>query len=56
MQAIGAASVNQAVKSIAIARGFVAANGFDLVFIPAFIETSIDGNICTGIKVIIERR
>lgn len=56
MQAIGAASVNQAVKSIAIARGFVAANGFDLVFIPAFIETSIDGNVCTGIKFIIERR
>ena len=36
IQAIGAAAVNQAIKSIAIARGFVAANGFDLVFIPAF--------------------
>ena len=56
IQAIGAAAVNQAIKSIAIARGFVAANGFDLVFIPAFIETNIDGTICTGIKFIIERR
>lgn len=41
MQAIGAGAVNQAVKSIAIARGYVAPNGIDLVCIPAFAKTQI---------------
>ena len=38
MQAIGAGALNQAVKAVAIARGFVAPSGVDLVCIPAFAE------------------
>ena len=38
MQAIGAGALNQAVKAVAIARGFVAPAGVDLVCIPAFAE------------------
>ena len=42
MQAIGAGALNQAVKAIAIARGFVARAGVDLVCVPAFTEVRID--------------
>ncbi|MDF2502421.1 MAG: spoVS 2, partial [Anaerosporomusa subterranea] len=38
LQAVGAGAVNQSIKAIAIARGFVAPNGIDLVTIPAFSE------------------
>lgn len=56
MQAIGAGALNQAVKAIAIARGFVAPGGMDLVCIPAFIEIEIDGEQRTGIKLLVEPR
>jgi len=56
IQSVGAGAVNQAVKAIAIARGFVAPNGIDLVVIPAFAEISIDGEERTAIKFIVEPR
>lgn len=56
IQAIGAGAVNQAIKAIAIARGFVAPNGIDLIAIPAFAEIIIDGEERTAIKFIIEPR
>ncbi|WP_102400647.1 stage V sporulation protein S [Haloimpatiens massiliensis] len=56
IQAIGAGSVNQAIKAIAIARGFVAPNGIDLVTIPAFSQIEIDGEERTAIKLIVESR
>lgn len=56
LQAVGAGAVNQAVKSIAITRGFVAPNGIDLVTIPAFSEIEIDGEERTAIKFIVEPR
>ena len=54
MQAIGA--LNQAVKAVAIARGFVAPSGVDLVCIPAFAEVEVEGENRTGMKLIIESR
>lgn len=56
IQAIGAGAINQTVKAIAICRGFVAPNGIDLVFIPAFSEITIDGEERTAIKFIVEAR
>ena len=56
MQAIGAAAVNQAVKSIAVARGYVAPNGIDLVSIPSFSQLEVDGNEKTSIKFTVEKR
>ena len=56
MIAIGAASVNQAVKAIAIARGFVAPGGIDLVCVPAFETTNIEGNEKTRIRFKINER
>ena len=56
MRAIGAGALNQAVKAIAIARGYVAPGGINLVCIPAFIDVEIDGEERTAIKLIIEPR
>ena len=56
MQAIGAGALNQAVKAVAIARGFVAPAGVDLVCIPAFAEVEVEGENRTGMKLIIESR
>lgn len=56
VQAVGAGAVNQAVKAIAITRGFVAPNGIDLVVVPAFSEITIEGEERTAIKFIVEPR
>ena len=56
IQAIGAGAVNQAIKSIAIARGYLAPTGMDLVCVPAFANVEIDGSEKTAIKVIVEPR
>jgi len=56
MQVIGAGALNQAVKAIAIARGFVAPSGVDLICIPAFTDVIIDGDERTAIKLIVEPR
>lgn len=56
IQAVGAGAVNQAVKAVAITRGYVAPNGIDLVVVPAFSEVSIDGEDRTAIKLIVEPR
>ena len=56
VQAVGAGAVNQTVKSIAIARGYVAPNGIDLVCIPAFAKITIDDEERTAIKFQLESR
>ncbi|MBC8536083.1 stage V sporulation protein S [Feifania hominis] len=56
VQAIGAGAINQAVKAIAIARGFLAPSGINLICIPAFTEINIDGEERTAIKLIVEPR
>lgn len=56
IQAVGAGAINQAVKAIAIARGFVAPSGRDIVCIPAFTDIEIDGEERTAIKLIVQPR
>ncbi|MES9798855.1 stage V sporulation protein S [Bacillus toyonensis] len=56
IQVIGAGSLNQAIKAIAIARGFVAPSGVDLAFVPAFQEISINNQERTAIKLIVGPR
>jgi len=56
IQTIGAGALNQAIKAIAIARGFVAPGGLDLVCIPAFTDIVIDGEERTAIKLIVQSR
>ncbi len=56
IQTIGAGSLNQAIKAICIARGFVAPSGVNLVCIPAFTDIEIDGLEKTAIKLIVEAK
>ena len=56
IQAVGAGAINQAVKAIAIARGFVAPSGRDIVCVPAFTDLEIDGEERTAIKLIVQPR
>ena len=56
MQVIGAGALNQAVKAVAIARGFVAPSGIDLICIPAFTDITIESEERTAIKLIVEPR
>ena len=56
IQAVGAGALNQAIKAIAIARGFVAPSGKNLFCIPAFTDITIDGEERTAIKLIVEAR
>lgn len=56
LQAIGPKAVNQAVKSIAIARGYVAPSGIDLFFVPSFVEVEVNGEVRTGIRFTVRSR
>ncbi len=56
IQVIGAGALNQAIKAIAIARGYVAPVGYDLVCVPAFKDVDINGEHRTAIRLIIEPR
>lgn len=56
IQTIGAGSLNQAIKAVAIARGFVAPSGDELVLIPSFSDITINGEEKTAIKLIVESR
>ena len=51
---MGAGAANQAIKAVAVARGYLAPSGVDLVCIPAFANVVIDGEERTAIKLIVE--
>ncbi len=56
IQTIGAGSLNQAVKAVAIARGYLAPGGIDVIVIPGFQDIEIDGEERTAIKLIVDPR
>lgn len=56
MQAVGAGATNQAVKAIAIARGYLAPAGMDLVCVPTFGNIVINDEERTAIRLIVERK
>ncbi len=56
IQTVGAGSLNQAIKAIAICRGFVAPTGDNLVVIPSFNDITINGEAKTAIKLTIENK
>jgi stage V sporulation protein S len=56
VQVVGAGALNQAIKAVAIARGYVAAGGIDLVCVPSFADIEIDGERRTAIRLVIEDR
>ena len=56
IQSVGAGAVNQAIKAIAIARGFLAPVGIEIVCAPAFADVEINGEIRTAIRFSVEPR
>ena len=56
VQAIGAGAVNQAIKAIAIARGYLEGDQIDIVCTPHFMEISIDGQERTAVRFTVEPR
>lgn len=56
VQAIGAGAVNQAVKAVAIARGYLELDGIDIICVPSFVEVSIEGQERTAVRLTVERR
>lgn len=54
VQVVGAGALNQAVKAIAIARGFLAPTGKDIVCSPAFRDIEINGQQKTAIRLHVE--
>jgi stage V sporulation protein S len=56
VQAIGAGAVNQAVKAMVLAKGYLAEDGIAVVCIPEFVDVDIEGKIRTAIKIVVEPR
>lgn len=56
VQVVGAGALNQAIKAVAIARGFVLPSGIDLVCVPTFAEVEIDGEVRTAIRLCVQDR
>ena len=56
MQAIGASAVNQAIKAIAIARGYLEQDSIDLAVVPNFTEVTIEGNERTAVRISVFKR
>lgn len=56
VQAIGAGAVNQAVKAVTIARGYLQLDGIDVVCVPSFVEVMIEGQERTAVRLGVERR
>jgi stage V sporulation protein S len=56
VQAIGAGAVNQAVKAVTIARGYLELDGIDIVCVPSFVEVMIDDQERTAVRLSVEER
>ncbi len=56
VQAIGAGAVNQAIKAIAIARGYLLEENIDIICTPSFVEVDIEGHERTALRVVVEPR
>ena len=56
VQGIGAGAVNQALKSVAVARGYMAPSGQDLVCIPSFTTVQVNNETKTALKLLVKLR
>jgi len=56
VQAIGAGAVNQAMKALILATGYLKGDGIDVCAVPEFVDVEIEGNVRTAIKLVVEPR
>lgn len=56
VQAIGASAVNQAVKAIVIAKGYLAEEDKEIFFVPSMVEVEIGGEVRTAVRLTVENK
>jgi len=56
VQAIGASAINQAVKALALAKSYLAEDGYTIAMMPEFVDVEIDEKVRTAIKFVVELR
>lgn len=56
VQAIGAGAVNQAIKALVLATGYLKEDGIEVVCVPQFVDVEIDEKTRTAIKLVIDPR
>lgn len=54
VQAIGAGAINQAVKAMILATGYLKNDGIFVAFVPEFADVTIEENVRTAVKLVIE--
>jgi stage V sporulation protein S len=55
VQAIGAGAVNQAIKAVCIARGYLEEDGIDIMCLPSFVEVQIDDHERTAVRLSVQQ-
>jgi stage V sporulation protein S len=56
VQAIGAGAVNQAMKALALATGYLKGDGIEIVCTPHFVDVDVDDKVRTAIRLVVEPR
>ena len=56
VQAIGAGAVNQAVKALILATGYLKGDDIFVVCVPEFVDVEIEDKVRTAIKLVVEPR
>ncbi len=56
VQAIGAGAVNQAIKALVLATGYLKGDGIDVVAVPDFVDVEIEDKVRTAVKLGVEPR
>ena len=54
VQAIGAGAINQAVKALVLATGYLRSDGIFISCVPEFADVTIEDKVRTAIKLVIE--
>lgn len=54
VQAIGAGAVNQAIKALVLATGYLKLDGIEVACTPEFADVTIDDKVRTAIKLVID--
>ena len=54
VQAIGAGAVNQAIKALVLATGYLKNDGINITCVPEFADVTIEDKVRTAIKLVIE--
>ncbi len=54
VQAIGAGAVNQAIKALVLATGYLRQDGIDVACVPEFADVTIEDKVRTAIKLVID--